>query len=357
MVPPEEIDVNAPTTLPADFGEWDSGEAAAQAAAAPVPEVVPVSSPAPKPPAKPAAARVAVLPAAGRAPSAPPRPPAPAYTEVEPAYQAPQPKRAKAEEPKPRAESAEPEKKSGAGKFAVIGVVALVLIGGGSVAYMKGRPKAVPTNQPVPAQTAAMTAAQRQAAAQGPATQANGGTPEANTPVNNTPAADTPQPNQALSAQGAAMAQSANAASRIQKDLSMVRGTDAPPTSDFGAGAAEGPVNNPFSGQNGPKVKVAQQKVAVSSGPSAPLVIQRARLVYPQIARLSHGDAISGTVVVQATISKTGAVGNLRAISGPPLLRQAALDSVKNWRFKPSMLDGQPVEADTTVNVTFAAPQ
>ncbi len=356
MVPPEEIELNAPTTLPADFGEWDSGEAAAQAAAAPVPEFVPVSSPAPKPPAKPAAARVAVLPAAGRAPSAPARPPAPAYTEFEPVRQAPQPQRAKPAESRPQAESAEPEKKAGAGKFVVIGVVALVLIGGGSAAYMKGRPKAAPTNQPVPAQTAAMTASQKPAA-QGPGTQANGSTSSsANTQANNTHAAETTQSAEALGAQAAAIDQQANAPSRISKDLGMLRGSDAPPSADFGSGA-EGPVNNPFSGQSGPKVKVAQQKVAVSSGPSAPLVMQKARVVYPQMARTSHGDFISGTVVIQATILKTGAVGNLRAISGPALLRQAALDSVKNWRFKPSMLDGQPVEADTTVSVTFAAPQ
>jgi protein TonB len=62
-------------------------------------------------------------------------------------------------------------------------------------------------------------------------------------------------------------------------------------------------------------------------------------------------------VVLQATISKNGGVGALRVISGPAMLRQAALDSVKSWRFRPYMLDGEPVEVDTQVNVSFALAQ
>jgi protein TonB len=57
--------------------------------------------------------------------------------------------------------------------------------------------------------------------------------------------------------------------------------------------------------------------------------------------------------VIQATISKNGTIENSRAISGPAMLRQAALDAVKTWRFRPYLLDGQPVEVDTTVNVVF----
>jgi protein TonB len=62
-------------------------------------------------------------------------------------------------------------------------------------------------------------------------------------------------------------------------------------------------------------------------------------------------------VVIQATISKNGGVGNLRVVSGPAMLRQSALDAVKNWRFRPYLLDGEPVEVDTAVNVTFALAQ
>jgi len=62
---------------------------------------------------------------------------------------------------------------------------------------------------------------------------------------------------------------------------------------------------------------------------------------------------VSGTVVIQATISKAGTIDNLRVVSGPTMLRQAALDAVKTWRYKPYMLDGEPVDVETTVSVNF----
>jgi TonB family protein len=353
MVPPEEIDPNAPTTLPADFGEWDSGDSSAtQPAAATAPEIVPPASGATKPSAKSATARVAVLPAAGRAPSAPPRPPAPAYAEVEPVRQAPQPQRAKPAESRPQAESAGAEKKTGAGKFVAIGVLVL-LLGGGSLAYMKMRPKTVPANQPVPAQTAISNTT-----AATPSVPANGTTQTtANTPANSTQTAENPQQDQAIGAQrAAAMSQQLNAPSRISKDLGMLKGESAPPSVDLSAAGGESlGGGSPFAASSGPKVKVAAQgKVNISSGVAVGLLIQRTNPVYPPIARTAR---VSGTVVIQATISKSGATSNLRAVSGPVMLRQAALDAVKAWRYRPYMLDGQPVEVDTTVNVVFALPQ
>jgi protein TonB len=110
-----------------------------------------------------------------------------------------------------------------------------------------------------------------------------------------------------------------------------------------------------FSGQSGPRVKVeAAKKVSISAGVAVGLVIQKTTPVYPPLAKAAH---VSGTVVIQATISKNGGVGNLRVVSGPAMLRQSALDAVKNWRFRPYLLDGEPVEVDTAVNVTFALAQ
>ena len=71
---------------------------------------------------------------------------------------------------------------------------------------------------------------------------------------------------------------------------------------------------------------------------------------YPAIAKAAR---ISGTVVLQATISKTGAIENLRVISGPPMLQAGALSAVKTWRYRPYLLNGEPVEVETTVNVVF----
>lgn len=71
---------------------------------------------------------------------------------------------------------------------------------------------------------------------------------------------------------------------------------------------------------------------------------------YPAIAKAAR---IQGTVVLQATIAKTGLIQNLRVISGPPMLQQAAVDAVRSWRYKPYLLNGQPVDVETTINVVF----
>ena len=61
--------------------------------------------------------------------------------------------------------------------------------------------------------------------------------------------------------------------------------------------------------------------------------------------------------MLQATISITGTIENLRVVSGDPMLRQAALDAVSNWRYRPYLLNGQPVEVETTINVIFKMTQ
>jgi protein TonB len=71
---------------------------------------------------------------------------------------------------------------------------------------------------------------------------------------------------------------------------------------------------------------------------------------YPAIAKAA---GVSGTVTLAATISRAGTIENLRITSGPAMLRQAALEAVQAWRYQPYLLDGQPVEVETTVNVIF----
>jgi protein TonB len=56
---------------------------------------------------------------------------------------------------------------------------------------------------------------------------------------------------------------------------------------------------------------------------------------------------------LQATISREGTIENLRVVSGPPILQQAAIDAVKQWRYRPYLLNGEPVEVETTINVDF----
>jgi len=71
---------------------------------------------------------------------------------------------------------------------------------------------------------------------------------------------------------------------------------------------------------------------------------------YPIIAKTA---GVQGTVVLQAAISKSGTIENLQVISGPAMLQQAAIEAVKNWRYRPYLLNEQPVEVETTVNVIF----
>jgi protein TonB len=71
---------------------------------------------------------------------------------------------------------------------------------------------------------------------------------------------------------------------------------------------------------------------------------------YPAIAKTAH---ISGTILLHAIIGKDGTVQNLQYISGPPLLMQSAMDAVKQWRYKPTLLNGDPVDVDTTISVVF----
>ncbi|MGA3080947.1 MAG: TonB family protein [Terracidiphilus sp.] len=354
MVPPEELEKAQPTTLPADFGEWDSGDGSAtHPANFNGFESFPASAAAPKPPVNSSTARVAVLPVAGRSPSAASRPPAAAYADVEQAYQPPKSKAVKTAAPVQRAESESEGKKGQTGMFIGVGAAALLLIGG-TVGYFTMHSKTAAPSTTAMTQTQVQTPAANSLTPT-PATQTVANTPaQANTPA----AADTAaaaEADSALRAQADKMNKQLNAPSLIQEDLKTLAGGAAPPpTSGFSPAGMEGvgTTSGVFNGQGGPKVKVAApQKVSISGAMAVGMLVQRTQPVYPPLAKQAH---ISGTVTLQATVSKTGSVVNPHVISGPPLLRQAALDAVKTWRFRPYMLDGEPTEVETTVDVNFA---
>ncbi|MGA7109003.1 MAG: energy transducer TonB [Terracidiphilus sp.] len=90
--------------------------------------------------------------------------------------------------------------------------------------------------------------------------------------------------------------------------------------------------------------------VRVSSMVVAGLLLNKSVPAYPAIAKAA---GVEGTVVLQATISKTGTIENLRVVSGPAMLQQAALDAVRSWKYRPYLLNDAPVEVETTVNVVF----
>lgn len=96
--------------------------------------------------------------------------------------------------------------------------------------------------------------------------------------------------------------------------------------------------------------KVTLKRVRVSQGVSEGLLTHKVQPQYPALAKAAH---IQGTVVLHAVIGKDGKVQNLQVVSGHPMLTAAAIGAVKQWRYKPYMLNGQPVEIDTNITVNF----
>jgi periplasmic protein TonB len=98
-----------------------------------------------------------------------------------------------------------------------------------------------------------------------------------------------------------------------------------------------------------PKVAVPQ-RVRVSQGVSQGLLIKRVQPKYPERAR---ANGIQGTVVLHAMISKAGDIADLSVVAGDPLLAKSAVKAVKQWKYKPYLLQGNPVEVDTEILVNF----
>jgi len=99
-----------------------------------------------------------------------------------------------------------------------------------------------------------------------------------------------------------------------------------------------------------PPKPAAPTRVKQGGNVTAASILQQTRPLYPALARQAR---IQGNVVLHAIIDKDGKVAQLEVISGHPLLVQSALDAVKQWRYKPTLLNGDPVEVDTTITVTF----
>jgi protein TonB len=83
---------------------------------------------------------------------------------------------------------------------------------------------------------------------------------------------------------------------------------------------------------------------------SPPRLLHEVRPVYPALARQAR---IEGTVRIEAIIARDGSVQSAKLSGGPPLLVQAALDAVRQWRYAPTLLNGEPVEVVLSVDVKF----
>ncbi|HKD44978.1 MAG TPA: energy transducer TonB [Candidatus Angelobacter sp.] len=148
------------------------------------------------------------------------------------------------------------------------------------------------------------------------------------------------------------------APTKIPKQVKMIEEEEAPPpTGVMGGvvggvpGGQAGGVLGSIIGSAAPPPKVAAPKqLRVSQGVMDGQLKRRIEPTYPQMARIAH---IQGDVILQARISKAGVIEDLHAVSGHPILVQAAMDAVRQWLYKPYELNGEPVEVETTIKVQF----
>ena len=150
---------------------------------------------------------------------------------------------------------------------------------------------------------------------------------------------------------------------KIPEKVQMIKEEEAPPPMSSMAGVVGGVPGGVPGGQMGgviggiissapvavPKV-ATPQRVRVSQGVTQGLLIKRIQPAYPPLARQAR---IQGTVLLQAEISKNGDIENLRLISGHPMLAPAAIEAVKQWKYRPYILNGEPVEGETQITVNF----
>ncbi|HEV8383594.1 MAG TPA: energy transducer TonB [Candidatus Acidoferrales bacterium] len=149
----------------------------------------------------------------------------------------------------------------------------------------------------------------------------------------------------------------------IPKQVTMLKEEEPPP--DTGVGVVGGVPGGVPGGQAGgvlggiiggvvsslpPPPKAAPQRIRQGGNVQQAKLINMVRPVYPALARQAR---VSGTVRLHAIIAKDGTVSQLEVLQGHPLLVQAAQDAVRQWRYQPTLLNGEPVEVDTTIDVVF----
>ena len=144
----------------------------------------------------------------------------------------------------------------------------------------------------------------------------------------------------------------------IPKQVEVFKEAESPPEAPV-AGGVLGGVDNGLLGGLGAGPAVAAPppppppkatRIKLGGQVVAAKLVAQPQPVYPPLARQAR---IQGNVVLHAIIDKDGRVGELQVISGHPLLVQSALEAVKNWRYQPTQLNGDPVEVDTTITVSF----
>jgi protein TonB len=154
---------------------------------------------------------------------------------------------------------------------------------------------------------------------------------------------------------------------KIPQKIQMIKEEEAPPPMASNGGVVGGVPGGIPGGQLGgvigsvisssnslaavPKfIPATPTRVRISGGVTKGMLIHREEPTYPTLARAAR---VQGDVVLSAIIDTNGQITNLQLVSGHPMLVPAALAAVKQWRYKPYLLNGQPVEVETTITVIF----
>jgi len=151
----------------------------------------------------------------------------------------------------------------------------------------------------------------------------------------------------------------------IPKDVNIIKEEELPPDAGMqgiaggvpggvGGGSLSGVLGSVVGTKAPPPPKVIPKRVTVGGNVQAARLVNKVQPLYPPLARQTR---ISGTVKLHAIIGKDGSVQQLQMVSGHPLLVQAALDAVRQWRYQPTLLNGEPVEVDTEIDVIFSLAQ
>ena len=103
-----------------------------------------------------------------------------------------------------------------------------------------------------------------------------------------------------------------------------------------------------------PAASLPKLGVPISQGVSGGVLVHKVLPSYPSAARQTH---LEGTVVLEGTVSESGQVEDLRVVSGPAVLTEAAMDAVRKWRYTPYTLNGKPIRKQTLINISFISPR
>jgi len=282
--------------------------------------------------------------------------------------------------------STEEHESGGGSKKILIGVAAAVLIAACAYfgwSHFKGNGSStqpVATSAPVAAPAPSKPASAQPAPATTSASTSTASQPDITLGASATPSEnEAPSPKNANSRPSAGSTKSANAAPAPSKSIVeekpaeteepeapalVVKGgkvpaaqstpppaPDAPAPSLIGMGTPTASLPN--LGESDSKVQPKLQTLSVSQGVSQGLLFKKVAPSYPQSALRMH---IEGAVDLVATISKDGNITQIKVVSGDPQLVRAATDAVKQWKYKPYLLNGEPVEIQTQVTVNFKLP-